>query len=488
MLENKSRIHSKLQSTTFWVCLVFVVGFVSRLIIILLYQPVAYSDTSSYRRLAKAVLRGFINYDGTRTPGYPVFLALMGSDQRVWIIQLLLGFATTFLLFYIGWKLTDKPWFGGLIALSHTLNLGQLFFESNLLTESLTTFLLIFSMTGMLVWLLYPRKRNLWLALLIGLTSALTLLVRPLFIYLPFLLLIFLWIGINQRLPLPDMEDLRDDKRSKYRIYINYHPSLYIIAFILPVALLLGGWISFIHYHYGDWSLTTMTGYHLVQHTGGFFEYVPDEYASLRDTYIQYRDAHIAQYGTQTNTIWEAIPEISSASGYNFYDLSRVMTKISVQLILKHPFLYLKSALSGWWMFWRTSFYWSTDALRFPWLVNGVNIVVQIQRFILFMINLIFIFSSMYFTLSECLATIRHKRFRVNIRFVNPAKNAYFWLLLGTIWSASILQTLLDHGDNPRFLVPLQSLVVLWVALFFFQLFISKHKPDKSELHTYNAD
>ena len=488
MLDNKSRIHSKLQSTSFWVCLVFVVGFASRLIIILLYQPVSYSDTSSYRRLAKAVLRGFINYDGTRTPGYPVFLALMGSDQRVWIIQLLLGFATTFLLFYIGWKLTDRPWFGGLIALTHTLNLGQLFYESNLLTESLTTFLLLFSMAGMLVWLLYPRKPNLWLGLFIGTTYASTRAECSFFIYLPFFLLIFLWIGINPRLPLPDMEDLRDDKRSKYRIYINDHPSLYIIAFILPVALLLGGWISFIHYQYGDWSLTTMTGYHLVQHTGSFFEYVPDEYASLRDTYIQYRDAHIAQYGTQTNTIWEAIPEISSTSGYNFYDLSRVLTKISAQLILKHPFLYLKSALSGWWMFWRTSFYWSTDALRFPWLFDGVNIVVQIQRFILFMINLIFIFSSMYYTLSECLATIRHKRFRVNIRFVNPAKNAYFWLLLGTIWSASILQTLLDHGDNPRFLVPLQSLVVLWVALFFFQLFISKHKPDKSSLYTYNAD
>jgi len=35
---------------------------------------------------------------------------------------------------------------------------------------------------------------------------------------------------------------------------------------------------------------------------------------------------------------------------------------------------------------------------------------------------------------------------------------------------ASILQTLLDHGDNPRFLVPLQSLVVLWVLWFGWQL------------------
>jgi len=53
-----------------------------------------------------------------------------------------------------------------------------------------------------------------------------------------------------------------------------------------------------------------MTGYHLIQHTGVFFEYVPDKYASLRDTYLRFRDARIAEYGTQTNAIWDAISEM----------------------------------------------------------------------------------------------------------------------------------------------------------------------------------
>jgi hypothetical protein len=50
-------------------------------------------------------------------------------------------------------------------------------------------------------------------------------------------------------------------------------------------------------------------------------------------------------------------------------------------------------------------------------------------------------------------------------------------MLLGNVWIASILQTLLDHGDNPRFLVPLQSLVVIWVALFILQLANRKQAP-----------
>ena len=161
MADPKPKVSSKLTATPiFWLVIVSVVALVERLLVILLYQPVAYSDTPSYRRLADTVLQGFTSYDGTRTPGYPVFLALVGNDQRVWLVQLLLGLIATLLLFYIGWKLTDKPWFGGLIALAHTLNLGQLFFESNLLTESLTTFLLIAIMAGMLAWLLYPKVRS----------------------------------------------------------------------------------------------------------------------------------------------------------------------------------------------------------------------------------------------------------------------------------------------------------------------------------------
>jgi hypothetical protein len=456
-------------SPTLWLVIVVAVGMLERLFVILFYQPVSYSDTSSYRRLAETVLKGFANYDGTRTPGYPVFLALVGNDQRVWLMQLLLGLVTTLFLFYIGWKLTDKAWFGGIIALVHTLNLGQLFFESNLLTETLTTFLFILTMLGVLVWLLNPRMRSIWLAFLLGLSSTATLLVRPLFIYLPFLILIFLWLSSRLFSGPEPMAGVKIGENQQESTRKALNPWRFSLALLIPVILLLGGWISFIHKEFGDWSLTTMTGYHLIQHTGNFFEYVPDEYATIRDIYIKYRDEHIARYGTQTNTIWEAIPEMSQVSGYSFYALSRVLTRISIQLILKHPWLFAKSVASGWWLFWRTSFYWSADGLKISWLAGGLKIVILFQRGILFVINLFFIFTSLYFTFTESLTAIRRKPSSILIRFSKPAQHAFFWFLLANIWLTSILQTLLDHGDNPRFLVPLQSLVVLWVAAFILQ-------------------
>lgn len=461
-------------------CLVITsaVALIERLLVILLYHPVSYSDSPSYRRLADTVLKGFASYDGTRTPGYPVFLALVGNDQRVWLAQLSLGFITTLLLFYIAWKLTDSPWFGGIIGLLHTLNLGQLFFESNLLTESLTTFLLVVTMVGVTIWLVYPKTRRVWIAFLFGVFSSLTLLVRPLFIYLPFLLIVFIWFTPRMSMgPIKQVSAGEDDPAgiSTHQQAPRHLISARIgIAFIIPVVLLIGGWLTFMHKNFNEWSLTTMTGYHLVQHTGNFFEYVPDEYASMRDTYIKYRNAHIAEFGTQTNAIWDAIPEMSQVSGYSFYALSKVLTRISIQLILKHPFLYLKNALSGWWLFWRVPVYWAADSLRYAWLAGGVKLAIQIERIGLFIINLGFIFGSVYFTLIETISALRHRSSPLHFRYTYPSLYAFLWMMLGSIWIASILQTLLDHGDNPRFLVPLQSLVVLWVGAFLLQLFNRK--------------
>ncbi|HSQ18574.1 MAG TPA: hypothetical protein VLM83_12795, partial [Anaerolineales bacterium] len=99
------------------------VALLVRLALWLGYSPVPYSDTPSYRRLAEAVLDGFARYDGTRTPGYPAFLALVGGDIQVWLVQMAMGVLITLALFYLGWQLSGRGWFGALVALAHTLNL-----------------------------------------------------------------------------------------------------------------------------------------------------------------------------------------------------------------------------------------------------------------------------------------------------------------------------------------------------------------------------
>jgi len=397
-------------------------------------------------------LGGFEIYDGTRTPGYPVFMALLGPDRAVYAAQLVLGLLITLAWFVIGWKASGKPWFGGLAALAHTLNPGQFFFEANLLTETLSIFWLTLALLGAFFWLHNPKYQTFWLGLGIGLSAALAVLTRPLFIFMPIWLAVFLAISWAGK-----------------RLRINWKP---LVSILLPAVLLVGGWMLWIRSNYNVFSLTTMTGYHLVQHTGYYFEDVPDEYAQIRDIYLDYREDRIAQRGTQGNTIWDAIPALQAATGLNFYELSRTLQEISVQLILTHPLEFLSRVLRGWWLFWRAPVYWDRSAIASPTLGLFLHYLILAFRGFLFGINLFFVASSA--------AALVSKRLR-NIWDLRP----FHWLLAGSIWATSVLSSLLDHGDNPRFLVPLQSAVVfwaLWLAVTSFQAWRNARKKMEQSL------
>ena len=436
--------------TRTWVWVVVAVAGIQRLLLRFFYPVVPLSDTGSYRRSAEAILGGWEQYDGTRTPGYPAFMALVGPDERVYIAQLLLGFVITLLFFYIGWKITGRGWFGALAALLHTFNVQQFLFEADLMTETLATFWLALAFAGV-VFLLeekpgvegMPAGKLIGTAALIGLAAGLALITRPLYIYLPFWIAFFLVIGQRSSKP-------------------SIRWASAVVA-LLPGLIIAGWWVNFIHDRFGMWSLSAMTGYHLIQHTGVFFEYVPDEYAALRDTYLGFRDARIAEYGTQTNAIWDAIPEMQKATGESFYGLSRLVQKISIQLILEHPLLYARNVALGWSWFWKVPVYWSAAAIDNPLLVSLARGLILIERGLLFGTNIIFIIGS--------ILVVVVKKIRQMVRITS-----FIWFSMGAVWIASVLQSLLDHGDNPRFLIPMQSLVVLIVAWWLVGYFSSRSK------------
>jgi len=417
------------KSLVVWVGIVLAVAILLRVILFAAYPAVSYSDTASYRRSANAILGGFKVYDGTRTPGYPAFMAVVGPDRAVYAVQLVLGLCITMMWFLIGWKSSGKVWLGGITALAHTLNPGQFFFEANLLTETLATFFLAAALLGAFFWLKDDKFKTIWLALGIGLASALAILTRPLFIFMPVWLAAFLAVTFKDK-----------------KLRINWRA---LVGVLLPVILLVGGWMLWIQINYHVFSLTVMSGYHLIQHTGYYFENVPDEYAQLRDVYLAFREERMLERGTQGNTIWYAIPAMQEASGLNFYELSRVLQNISVQLILTHPWEYISRVLRGLWLFWRAPVYWditamsSSSAAVMDFLITGI-------RGVLFGVNILFILTSV----GACVS----KKLR-EIWGLEP----FHWMLAGSIWATSIASSMLDHGDNPRFLVPLQTAVVFWM-------------------------
>lgn len=438
-------------SPRLWLWITLGAAVLVRLILFLTYPVGHFSDTNAYRGIAETVLSAdWPAYNYIRTPGYPVFLALLGPDRVVYAAQLTLGVATTLLLFYLGWKVSGKGWFGALTGLAHTLNLGQLFFEANILSESLTTFLVVLLLAGV-AWLFdasprLPAWRIVLTGFLIGLTGGILTLTRPQFIFLPFWAAFLLAVVWRRR---------RGGVRWAAALLLG-----------LTSLALIGGWMIRLHQRFGIWGMDIMSGYHLVQHTGAWFEYVPDEYAAVRDTYIEYRERRVRETGQPNNAIWDAIPAIQEASGLGFIELSQLMARLSVRLILEHPLRYLASAAQGWWWFWKAPFYWTPEAIASPALQAVLRGLVLAERGGLFAANLAFLAGSL---------VLLWKKVRRRL-----APGLFVWFAFGTVWFTSILQTLLDHGDNPRFSVSIQSLVVLLVCWGIVQFMGRKDKANEA--------
>ena len=296
-----------------WALLLVAVGAVERVLLWLVYSPVAYGDTATYQRLAAALVQGGLPaYDATRVPGYPVLVMALGGDpDAMRAAQMLLGLVTSLLLFWLGWRATGSAAFGFVLGMLYNLLAGQALVESVLLSESLTTFLVVASMAG-LVTLAQASRYVAALALALGFVAAAAGMARALFYPLA------LWLAA--------LLALRSTVEAEPPLFVSADHTGESVRFrllrlglfvIFPIAM-LGGWLWNVSSRYGMLSPSTMGGYHLVQHTGEYFHLLPDEHAVIRDTYVKYRDQRIEERGVQTNAIWDAIPELTQVSGLSF--------------------------------------------------------------------------------------------------------------------------------------------------------------------------
>lgn len=420
-------------------------GLLERLGLWLTYQPISYGDTAPYLRLANDLLtRGWGGYDGTRVPGYPVFLALLKLDpERIWLVQMGLGWGLSLLLFWIAWRTTGSAPLAASLALIYDLIPGLLFFEPNLLSETLATFTVVASL-ALLVALVRSSQgwRGILLSLALGVASAAAGLVRPLFYLmaawlLPFVALGGVARGGGEAGPRHAVARLREGWRAAL---------LRVLAYAVPAGVLLGGWVGWIYHNYGMLSPDTKTGFYLVQHTGNFFEFLPEEDALIRDTYLRYREAQVAERGDQTNAIYAAIPELTRVTGMSIFDLSRELQRLSLRLIRQHPGLYLRSVLQGWLDFWRAPVYWRPDLLSVPVPTRILDMLAFLGRLVAVAANAAFL------GMTALAAFSPRRRRQMGVDRIAVA-------CAGLVLFSSVVQTLVEHGDNPRFLVPLQMMV-----------------------------
>ena len=190
-----------------------------RAVMLVITRPLSFPDTPGYIHLANLIRSGQLADGlGQRTPGYSAFLPNVLDRDAVRVTQYALGMAMAAGVFYALWQLTDSQWLASLGALVFGLNVGEVFFESALLTEALSTTLLV-AILVLLIWIRSDETHAPLGLVLLGVTVGILPLVRPLYVYMPLLL------------AAPVISTLGARRRQFW---------LYLLPAILPVVLWMG--------------------------------------------------------------------------------------------------------------------------------------------------------------------------------------------------------------------------------------------------------
>ena len=402
-----------------------------------IYAPIVFPDSPGYESLALQLRTlSFEGYNGARSPGYPLLLLVAGGNHRVvWLIQSLMGIGLSLMLFELAFSRTKSIRASFLIGLSYALAMNLLFFEASLLSESLSTFLVVLA-----VWLTVqvqrtgPKKRILYY-LFLGVVLGLAALTRPLLVFMvPLYVFYFLYRWSRAGTPV--------SRRLGY-----------LLGMVIPAAVMIVGWSLFNEATVSYFGITTSTGYNLTQHSGGFIELAPEKYATLKEIYLRHREEKVAESGWQTMTIWRAYPEMLRATGLSYPELSQELTRMSVGLFLAHPGLYAESVARAWVSFWRAPIYWLPDRLHPAAIGRVLEFLWFVERLLLVGINFLFLVISavtMY-------ALIVHRR----------VAHAFDLFVISIVLCASLFQALVEYGENGRYALPFQPLVMLIVFLWF---------------------
>jgi 4-amino-4-deoxy-L-arabinose transferase-like glycosyltransferase len=287
--------------------------------------PFFTNDTTSYIDSARALLKtgtfsvspDNLNPQTIRTPGYPVFLALIygifGQNEVAAIfIQSLFSLGTIAIVYWIGSKLWNVR-IGLAAALLLALDMNSAGTALLLLTETLFTFFLI-AFLAVAVQFIHENEstgRNAKALILRGLGGglllAISIQIRPIGYYLGFFLLV---TGIAWGLV----------KKTSRRSILTVSA-----AYILPLLIIIGGWQVRNYLETGSSQFSAIESINMINYRASTI--VAEQEGITREAAI----ARItAQYG------------LNQEAGWN-----ETWRKVGLKIILENPVLFLKQFAKG---------------------------------------------------------------------------------------------------------------------------------------------
>lgn len=392
------------------------------------HLPVVVYFEGTYLQAAHDILHRNFQALGARVPLYPLFVLMCGQSPRaIWIAQSILGIATSLLIYSMAFRRARHAQFSLLVALAGSLAPEVLAYESSIMTETLTTFLLVLAL-----WLFSRfdpgEKSRLFFPLALGVLVGLMALTRPLMIcLLPvfFLFLVPVW---------PLSTWLRRDTLIR------------AAAFALPAMALILSWCALVYRNSGSFSPTTLAGHNLMDQVDPWVDLAPPQYAVLRDTWIKHRERNRNSPTKNVNPVFdESVPEVVAKTGWSTARASHEFQSMAIYLILHHPGLYLRRAEQGWIQFWAEP---TRDEVVLPDVgsVTPAEFLLTFSDFMVQEVKAVFL----------VLALISLPCALLHDRIFSKLEYLIFTLAL---W-VSIFAALTEYGENRRFCVPFYMLIV----------------------------
>jgi hypothetical protein len=302
--------------------------------------PVMTLDSPSYMRLARDIKHLTLSRLQERTPGFPLFLILTGSEngptRLLFYSSLLVHFATIGILAYL-LDILAVPRL--LTALFLVISLLPPYVEpaAYVMTETLSQFLIVVACVALVFWL--ARKRNVFLVLFSAAAMSAAF-VRPTFQALaPFLAMCAVLCFVM---------------RCTVRMSIRRLLISLGVAVLIPMSSLAAyAYVNYLKFEY--FGTSSMGAFTASVKTVSFIEELPDQYADIRDILLKYRDTELLKPfsdHTAQMTAWRAVGELRRHYGNNERTVVTRLADADWYLIKHKPMSYLIECMKSLAVYW----------------------------------------------------------------------------------------------------------------------------------------
>ncbi|UUC45472.1 hypothetical protein [Flavobacterium cerinum] len=400
-----------------------------RLFCLALYQHITiFPDSGGYIDLGQ-LLSDFdlSGYNGQRSPGYPFLLFLAGNHLKiVLVLQFIIGIYTTVLVYknLLLLKFNTVTSFFTALLLNNFLHV--IFYETAILTESLTLFVIILIIN---LYLKFFENGSLSKLLLLSLAFGFLVLIKPFYFFLP-----FLFYGISVL------------KNFTIRTIINKR----IVILFFPIITFFG-WSYINKINTGYFVPTTFYGINIAQNCVYFAEKTPDEFKTIRDIYLKHREIAKKENQDVAMSIWFAYDELEKTTNLSFVDLSYQLDRFSKVAIRNNPVDYLYQVVCISWVdFWKVDIYWNYNDFKIPYANKMLIGIWYIQFALLQLFKIVFVL----------LIPVQL------YEFIIRKKISHELVFTVIIFVTSVLQAIVTYGTNSRFSYPFEFIMVTVVLLF----------------------